>query len=470
MIASQLSLLPTYDGTSTSRLQSLYSDISRRKDSNPTAYRSSVDWWRQTLEAWLAKGWQRDSQDKLILHVAPNLVDSFKFEGVGKPLGLSSVVAELCNQRSLIPLTQFTTTTQSIYDPGSLSWRIASYVVGKPLWWALQQTGIVGSDDGGSESDAQRWKRVKGDYVVLSLLEQAAESVLSSQQTSAALSPADSLFNAESFRRTFASAALPDVTLSDADIKVLIKYLERDKKVVVADTEVIKFIDADTAEEQIVTVVDHGILELKSGVEDLNSQVESLQVKIKERNEKITAALRQKQKDVAMSYLRSRKQLEDILKKRLGSLEILQSTLLSVETAAGDVQIMKSYETSTSTLRAILSHPSLQKERIDETMDAMAAATADAREVDDAIRMGGDMAQTELGIDDDELEAELRALAQEANIERAEQEEMQAVREKQLENENRSGRIPAVPSTQPSGGDQLTAEAEVSRHLASLAV
>lgn len=55
--------------------------------------------------------------------------------------------------------------------------------------------------------------------------------------------------------------------------------------------------------------------------------------------EKITSALRSKRKPIALSYLRSRKQLEDLLGKRLGSLEVLQSTLIRVEGAAGDVEV-----------------------------------------------------------------------------------------------------------------------------------
>lgn len=75
---------------------------------------------------------------------------------------------------------------------------------------------------------------------------------------------------------------------------------------------------------------------------------------------------------------------------------------------------MKSYETSTEALRAILAHPSLQREKIDETMDAMSAATADAREIDSAIQMGSAMTQAEAGIDESDLADELQALVQEA--------------------------------------------------------
>ena len=79
------------------------------------------------------------------------------------------------------------------------------------------------------------------------------------------------------------------------------------------------------------------------------------------------------------------------------------------------IKIIKSYDSSAITLRTILAHPSLQRDSIDKTMDALAEATLDAREVDDAVRMGGDVALGTDGIvDDDELEAEWKALVEEA--------------------------------------------------------
>jgi len=51
------------------------------------------------------------------------------------------------------------------------------------------------------------------------------------------------------------------------------------------------------------------------------------------------AAIRQQHKSLALSYLRSRKQFEDVLTQRLGSLEILQSTLLRIEGAAENIQV-----------------------------------------------------------------------------------------------------------------------------------
>ncbi len=54
---------------------------------------------------------------------------------------------------------------------------------------------------------------------------------------------------------------------------------------------------------------------------------------------KAVAAIRQQHKSLALSYLRSRKQFEDVLTQRLGSLEILQSTLLRIEGAAENIQV-----------------------------------------------------------------------------------------------------------------------------------
>jgi charged multivesicular body protein 7 len=73
---------------------------------------------------------------------------------------------------------------------------------------------------------------------------------------------------------------------------------------------------------------------------------------------------------------------------------------------------MKSYASSTTTLRAILAHSSLAHENINKTMDALADANRDANEVDDAIRISGNVALG-VAIDDDEIEEELKALVRE---------------------------------------------------------
>jgi hypothetical protein len=77
---------------------------------------------------------------------------------------------------------------------------------------------------------------------------------------------------------------------------------------------------------------------------------------------------------------------------------------------------VKTYESSTTTLRALLAHSSLQPDAVERTFDALADANADARELDEAVRSGMDVA---LGVDvspndEDDIKAELAALEAEA--------------------------------------------------------
>ncbi|KAL0946685.1 hypothetical protein HGRIS_012872 [Hohenbuehelia grisea] len=423
--------LPPFASTSRSRLQSLYSAFDPQKHSNPSSYHANVDWWRRALHALTR------STGSLTFTADAALLQTLRIPGVGKPLSLGTVITDLQQTHALIPRSTFLTSPRSIYHSSSLPVRIASAVVGRPLWWALEHLGVVG-EEGFLYSTAVKGTQWYGDYVVLDLVEQAADNVQSMQAKIESGSAADRLYTREAFRKAFA-AALRQTTsgggeeqaMSEDDADVILRYLERDRGVLVLDKNVIKFLSTQDApaDERTVTAVDRGILELKTAVDSMHRQIEAIQLKIDECTKRASMALRDKRKNVALTHLKSRKQLEDLLGKRLGSLETLEATLIRVEAAAGDVEIMKAYEQSTATLRTILAHPSLQRGHIDETMDALAEATADARDVDDAIRVGGDVA---LGVgvggegaavDEGELEEELRALVEEQEIEARHREE-----------------------------------------------
>ena len=123
--------------------------------------------------------------------------------------------------------------------------------------------------------------------------------------------------------------------------------------------QVIKFLESDDTEARTVSAVDRGILELKTAVANLEAQVDNIQQKMDSYvtsiivavrrltiasycnrcTEKAADAVRQSRKDYALSFIRSRKELDKILKQRLGSLEVLQSTLLRVEAASGEIQV-----------------------------------------------------------------------------------------------------------------------------------
>lgn len=100
--------IPPFSTTSTTRLQALYSDFSRQKQSNPTSYHANVDWWQKALEALVssgAQGYQNHLQtegddgdhlptksERLLLHAGRDLIEGLKIPKVGKPLALGAVL------------------------------------------------------------------------------------------------------------------------------------------------------------------------------------------------------------------------------------------------------------------------------------------------------------------------------------------------------------------------------------------
>jgi charged multivesicular body protein 7 len=91
---------------------------------------------------------------------------------------------------------------------------------------------------------------------------------------------------------------------------------------------------------------------------------------------------------------------------------------------------MKTYESSTATLRTLLSHPSLQRSHVDATLEALAEVNAEQRELDEAIKIGGDVAVgVGESVDEGEIADELETLVREAKREEEEREERRRLEE-----------------------------------------
>jgi charged multivesicular body protein 7 len=99
--AVDLSVLPAYTDTSRARLQALYADFGRQKHSSPAAFRANVEWWARTLRAFVIAGLQPSCSHTLILRANNSLPDTFRYEGVGKPLALGTVIVRVACLRRL---------------------------------------------------------------------------------------------------------------------------------------------------------------------------------------------------------------------------------------------------------------------------------------------------------------------------------------------------------------------------------
>lgn len=202
-------------------------------------------------------------------------------------------------------------------------------------------------------------------------------------------------------------------TCATLDLQVLIKYMTRDKGIAVSDGKVIKLEHMMGDQLSPITEEERGIVNVKDTYSRLESQVEEIERRIKERQTKVETCLREKKREQAMSYLRSRKMLDELLEKRTKSLETLHGVLIKIEQAASDVEIVKAYELSTSSLKILLSDARLQPDRIDQSMEQMQETLASADEVRRAIEVGNGGIRAAAGeeeIDDAELEAEMNKL------------------------------------------------------------
>lgn len=170
--------LPEY---SSARAQFLYSSLSARKAANPTGYAGALSWWRLTLSSLVSKGLLGD--DKLILVADEDLKEHLRWDKIGRPLSLGTVIvrrltlflghaanslylilqAELAQAKEYVPLETFLASGGAAEGSSWLS------LLSRPLWWGVSQ--VFGSSEGGEGADEAEWNARKGNWVVKELVE-----------------------------------------------------------------------------------------------------------------------------------------------------------------------------------------------------------------------------------------------------------------------------------------------------------
>ncbi|WFD21221.1 hypothetical protein MCAP1_003482 [Malassezia caprae] len=387
-LAAQLAALPEA-GT---ELVSLYADMSGQRHSNAGAFRQRVAWWSSTLARACWEQWDRPSSP-LVLRVDADMPNRWAVESAGRPLCVAVVVEELARQRQLIRVDEYGASSVSRLSR-------ALRAIGAPAWrW------LTASDE--STSDEALWPAVQGAWVVVANVERAAQQYL------ATLPPHRTLFESV-VSRAEVQARVSDMVpgLGETDMAVLLTHLERDRHAIAVEGDVVKLLHG-RADTRGIGEQERGIHATKQAHAQLTRQVDELRARIDRAQAQAADALRSKApRSVATSYLRTKKQLEDMLAKRVGALETVSALLLQMEQATGDADILRAYETSERTLRTILADPALQPERVDAVVDGLAEALHAQEEVHEAVH-AAQPADTE------DLAEELAALQLEAEREPA---------------------------------------------------
>lgn len=119
----------------------------------------------------------------------------------------------------MIPVTEFLATDRSIY---SRSWVPSPWTV---LQWGLRQIGLAGTGNYEGTSGARKLKTSA--FVLVDALENVAAKVVAAQEKGGQ-SLTNRIVSREEFVRNLATQC--HAAVSDEDVRILLRYLERDKQ------------------------------------------------------------------------------------------------------------------------------------------------------------------------------------------------------------------------------------------------
>ncbi|CCH59729.1 hypothetical protein TBLA_0B09140 [Henningerozyma blattae CBS 6284] len=160
------------------------------------------------------------------------------------------------------------------------------------------------------------------------------------------------------------------------------------------------------------------IVELREHINLLTKKQNHLQTQIDNQTTQIKAYLNKGQKLQAKNSLKRRKIFENQLEKLNGQIDSLEQQLFSIESANLNLETMRAMKQGANAMKSI--HKGMDIDKVDDTMDDIREQVELGEEISDAISrplftngLSNDL------IDEDELDNELEALAEDTTHEEA---------------------------------------------------
>ncbi|KAK7417051.1 hypothetical protein QQX98_004812 [Neonectria punicea] len=421
------------------RLPALYSDFRPQRTLNPDGYAANVSAWRHALSHLAARGLvshRGSSPDLFALSLDDSLLRSLESKDFGQPLALGTVVREAAAERDLIPLPDFNKSQQSIYTHSwaGLPWTFVG--------WTLRQLGVIDPSRGDD-------KLPVGQFVVVKNLEAAAKELgdLMADKSSRF----DRIFTKAQFQKAFSATLVQGQRLSDKDLDLFLKFLERDKGIIEYDGQTIRVQGPE--HQGGITEEDTAIASLKELAESLKHQTDLLNTRIDELAQTAKDAVARKNRIAALAALKSKKTAEASLATRYATLNQLEQVAAKIEQAVDNVQLVKVMETSGGALKSLNAQIG-GADRVDAVMDHVREQMSAADEV------GAILAEaTGAVVDEAEVDDELEAMeAQEREMEAEVLRQKHAVEEKArrdqeaketAELQKKLDELPEIPGEQP---------------------
>ena len=403
-----------------SRLPSLYSDLTVQKTSNPEGYAANITAWTAALSRLLISG---HLGSRLVLHADDSLLDNLASGKYGRP-SLGCVLDEGVRSGKFIEEKTFLSQERGIYERGWGAWEVVR--------WGLRQVGV--EINRSFEAGGGRVRR--GEVVVVEGLEEV-ERRLRKRRDLRGEGVTDRVLSRDAFAETVAGLfahdgeetveekGSPTLPLSEQDLKVLLRYLSRDKHLLSYDDTTIKFSPSSTSSPpEPITQQDRTIASLKTLITTLSRQTSSLSTKISTLQLQATTSLKNHNKPSALSALRSKKLAEKTLQQRLATLSQLTEIFTKIEDAVSQVEILAVMESSATTLKS-LNKKIGGVERVEDVLESLREEVSKVDEVSTVLAEPGAVDQKTL-LDEDEVDEELE------RMEREEKEKEEKVREELL--------------------------------------
>jgi charged multivesicular body protein 7 len=339
----------------------------------------------------------------LVLDCDEQLLGTLESKVYGRPLALGVAVQEALAAKDFILLAEFQSATESIYNK---PWSVRS-VAG----WMLRQAGVA---------DFLRSEKLpKGQFVVVANVEEAAKLF---SDKNAAQSRFERTFSKTHFYKTFSGEVFEGAKLSEADTDVLLKFLSRDKGLLLYDGKTVRIKGPDN-EVATLTEEDASIAQVKELLTYLTHQTELLGSRVEQLAATAKEAVAKKNRIGALAALKSKKAAEATLAQRYASVGQLEAVAAKIEQASNNVQLVAVMEASGSALASLNARVG-GAERVEEVVERLREQMEAVDEVDSIL---AENPASPIVVDEAEIEDEMAAMEAEEKAKQAEVEKAKRV-------------------------------------------
>jgi charged multivesicular body protein 7 len=410
------------------RLPSLYSDLSVQRTTNPEGYAANVTAWTSALTRASLAG-QLPLQQRLILQTSDDLLNALASPQYGRPSGLGCVLDDTVRSGKMVDLHDFLASEKSIY---SKSWIPSPWSI---LHWSLRKVGLVWAS---GSYDVNGHLRHGSSLVLVSALEEVYNRYASTlQKDHSTTSLTDRIMSREQFVTEVGElmqglgTGTTTTTIAEQDVKVLLRYLSRDKQALSYDDTTIKLKTAGAAMPDPITQEDRSIASLKTLIANLSSQISSLTTKIATLQATAHTSVKAGNKSSALSALRSKKLAERTLESRSNTLHQLEEVYTKIEAAVDQVQVVAAMEASADVLKTL----NTKVGGADKVEDVIETLREEMAQVDEVSGVIAEPLDGKVVLDEADVDDELESMEQEERVKREKAEQAETERQQAREAE-----------------------------------